>query len=193
MMNKKPTPYRRAPALATSSSIEEALEKLSMKKLKNLKKAIRWQINKLNNQENNLNQSYKEYYDLKYTVEKIKIGKEACNWEILIKFGMIIKSIQQIQHDIIRRINAKPGEFSNVKINPNEISADNLKTFNGIIRSIIKNREDELKHVESEITRREKIREGITKSSRDNLKSGKYVSIDNLRPLYKNNEKVFGD
>jgi hypothetical protein len=163
MMNKKPTPYRRAPALATSSSIEEATEKLSMKKLKNLKKTIRWQINKLNEQENNLNQSYKEYYDLRYTVEKIKIGKEACNWKILIKFGMIIKNIQQIQHDIIRRINANPREFPNVKINPNEISAENLKTLNDIIRSIIKKREDELKHVIDEITQREETREGIIK------------------------------
>jgi len=195
-MVKKLTPYRRAPELASASSIEEALKKRSMKELKNLRKAINWQIRKLNEDENNLSQSYKEYYNLESIVKKIKTGKEACNWNILIKYGMCIKSIQQIQHDLIKKIKFsknKTKEFSNIDLNPNEISIENLTKLQNMIKNIIKEREEELERVESEIEERKKIQEANTKSTRQAINSGKYVNFNNLELLYKNNKKVFGD
>jgi hypothetical protein len=185
-MVKKLTPYLRAPELASSSSVEEAIEKLTMKELKSLRRAIKWQIKKLNEQENNLSQSYKEYYNLASIVRKIKTGEEECNWNILIKFGMCTKSIQQIQHNLVEKIKA-------VEINPNEISIENLTKLQNIIKNIIKQREKELKSVESEIEKRKGIREAIIKSTHQAINSGKYVNLNNLKQLYGDNKKVFGD
>jgi len=181
MMNQNITPKIGARVAPLSSSTEEDLEKLSMKELKNLRKKVGWQIRKLNAQLNDFYYSYGKYYNLSDIIRKIKSGEAQPNEQVFIDFGIVIEHIRQIQSKFVDELQAV------------EISEENLKTIQDTIMNRIKRLSDKLSMINNEIERRKKIREAILKSTHQAINSGKYVPINDLKQLYKDNKKVFGD